>query len=355
MPFVYPCLLYCLAEPLCHTVSMASITNETLSRYLSDELDAVVATSNLSPVTAGARRINVLFDATIDGTDRALCITQLPNEGEAFRSIPDEVQWLNLAHRAGMNVAEVVGWSDDASILGGPFFITQQISGVTIPKRVVELCADTPGLGATVAYQIGESLARLHVRSIDEVPADVERPPGTAVDAALAWIDEGMSELLQRSPAFELVVRWLTHNQPSPVAVTPIHGDTRNGNIIVNETGLGAILDWETAHIGEPFEDLAWLAQRMWRARNDSLEIGGFANRSDLRRGYEAGGGEWSDERFHWWKVYRCVWWGLGLARQGRQHLDGTFRSVIMAASGRRVAELEWDALCLIDPANQAA
>ena len=93
----------------------------------------------------------------------------------------------------------------------------------------------------------------------------------------------------------------------------------------------------------------AWLAQRMWRVRNDQYEIGGFAHRSDLRQGYEAGGGTWSDERFHWWKVYRCVWWGLGLARQGRQHLDGTFRSVIMAASGRRVAELEWDALCLIE------
>lgn len=334
---------------------MASITNETLSRYLSNELNATVVAANLAPVTAGARRINVLFDATIDAAARSLCITQLPNEGEAFRSIPDEVQWLNLAHDAGMKVAEVVAWSDDASILGGPFFITQQVPGVTIPKQVIGLCEANPGLGAKVAFEIGESLAKLHVRSIDEVPAEVDRPEGTAVEAALAWIDESMSELLQRSPAFELVTRWLTNNQPPPVPVTPVHGDTRNGNIIVNEQGLGAILDWETAHIAEPFDDLAWMAQRMWRARNDQLEIGGFANRSDLRAGYEAGGGEWSDERFHWWKVYRCVWWGLGLARQGRQHLDGTFRSVIMAASGRRVAELEWDALCLIDPTNRTS
>lgn len=328
---------------------MSSLNAADLGNYLGDAMGTNVAIANLAPVTAGARRINVLFDATIDGADRGLCITQLPNQGEAFRSIPDEVQWLNLARDAGMDVAEVVAWSDDASTLGGPFFITQRVEGVTIPKHVVELCGSTPGLGAKVAFQIGASLARLHGRGVDEVPADVERPAGTAVDAALAWIDEGMSELLQRSPAFELVLRWLMNNQPPPVPVTPIHGDTRNGNIIVNEQGLGAILDWETAHIGEPFEDLAWLAQRMWRARNDTLEIGGFANRSDLRAGYEAGGGDWSEERFHWWKVYRCVWWGLGLARQGRQHLDGTFRSIIMAASGRRVAELEWDALCLID------
>ena len=329
---------------------MSTLSDTSLAAYLSDSLDAEVSVGDLEPVTAGARRINVLFTATIDGRERGLCITQLPNESDVFRSIPDEVQWLDLAAKAGMNVAKVLTHSDDSSILGGPFFISDQIAGETIPKRVISLCAGEPGLGAKVAFELGESLAKLHGRSIDEVPAEVERPGGTAVDAALAWIDENMAELLQRSPAFELATRWLTNNQPPPAPLTPVHGDTRNGNIIVNTDGLGAILDWETAHIGEPFEDLAWLAQRMWRARNDAFEIGGFAHRSDLRAGYEAGGGEWSDERFHWWKVFRCVWWGLGLANQASKHLDDSFRSIIMAASGRRVAELEWDALSLIRP-----
>lgn len=334
---------------------MTTLTGSRLGEFLSGALNAEVVISNLAPVTAGARRINVLFDAAVNGESRALCITQLPNESDAFRSIPDEVQWLNLAHDAGMNVAEVVASSADASILGGPFFITNQISGVTIPKHVIGLCDAHPGLGATVAFEIGESLAHLHARGVGEVPVDPERPAGTALEVALAGLYESMDELLQRSPAFELVMRWLERNRPAETTTVPIHGDTRNGNIIVNENGLGAILDWETAHLGDPFEDLAWLAQRMWRARNDQLEIGGFAHRSDLRAGYEAGGGIWSDERFHWWKVYRCAWWGLGLARQGRQHLDGTFRSVIMAASGRRVAELEWDALCLIAPGRAGA
>ncbi|MEM7092455.1 MAG: phosphotransferase family protein [Actinomycetota bacterium] len=329
---------------------MTSFTAESLSAYLGSELGADVVVGSLSPVTAGARRINVLFDATIDGESQGFCITQQPNTGEAFdRPILDEVQWLRNAAAAGMRVAEVVAASGDEAVLGGPFFVSRRVDGATIPKRVIKLCETTPGLGAQVAHEIGASLARLHATSVDDVPESVERPPGTAVDAALAWADEKMAELLQRSPALELVLRWLIRNQPEPVPVCPVHGDVRNGNIIVNGDGLGAILDWETAHIGEPFEDLGWLAQRMWRARNDQLEIGGFANRSDLQAGYEAGGGDWDEDRFHWWKVFRTLWWGLGMANQGRQHLDGTFRSIIMAASGRRVAELEWDALCLIE------
>ena len=329
---------------------MTTLSAETLGEYLTVQLATPVRVGELAPVTAGARRINVLFDATIDGEAHGFCITQQPNTGEAFeRNILDEVSWLRNAAAAGMRVPEVVAADDDPTVFGGPFFISRSIAGETIPKKVLELCAANDGLGATVAHQIGESLARLHAASVDDVPDDVERPPGSAVDAALAWADEHMAEMLQRSPALELVLRWLIRNQPDPVPLCPVHGDVRNGNIIVNQHGLGAILDWETAHIGEPFEDLGWLAQRMWRARNDHLEIGGFANRSDLRTGYEAGGGEWDDDRFHWWKVFRTLWWGVGMARQGRQHLDGTFRSIIMAASGRRVAELEWDALCLIE------
>ncbi len=319
-----------------------------LGAFLSERLRALVTITNLKPVTSGARRINALFDATIDGHATELVITQLPNESDAFRSVDSEVRWLQLADRVGVHVPAVIAWNPRESNVGGPFFITRRVAGVSIPKHVVALCDATPGLGSRVAYELGESLARLHRVSIADLPSDIERPAHSAIDTAMIWADDALSELLVPSPAFALVTRWLELHAPPAVPSTPVHGDARNGNILVNDDGLGALLDWETAHIGEPFEDLAWLAQRMWRARSEHLEIGGFGHRSDLRAGYAAERGEWDDQRFHWWKVYRTLWWGLTLAGQARQHLDGTFRSIVMAASGRRVAELEWDALCLV-------
>ena len=95
-------------------------------------------------------------------------------------------------------------------------------------------------------------------------------------------------------------------------------------------------------------EDLGWIAQRMWRFRNDQLEIGGFASRDDLREGYETGGGSWREESFHWWKTLGTLRWGLGLAKQASAHIDGSVRSIVMAASGRRIAELEYDTLMLL-------
>ena len=42
--------------------------------------------------------------------------------------------------------------------------------------------------------------------------------------------------------------------------------------------------------------------------------------------------------------------WGVGLSRQSVQHLNGTYRNIAMATSGRRAVELEYDLLRLLQP-----
>ena len=160
-----------------------------------------------------------------------------------------------------------------------------------------------------------------------------------------------MSTLLQPSPVFSYGLRWLEQHRPSePEHRRIVHSDVRNGNIIVGEDGLRAILDWEGTRIGDPAEDVAWPMVRMWRFRNDSLPLGGFSKVAPYRAAYEAAGGTWDDERVRWWLALGTLRWGLGLAGQAHQHLGGQYRSIVMAASGRRVSELEYDTLMVIRP-----
>ena len=56
------------------------------------------------------------------------------------------------------------------------------------------------------------------------------------------------------------------------------------------------------------------------------------------------------EDRFEWWKVEGTLRWAVGLAGQTMAFLDGRVPSIVMAASGRRVSELEWDLLMLIRP-----
>jgi aminoglycoside phosphotransferase (APT) family kinase protein len=41
-----------------------------------------------------------------------------------------------------------------------------------------------------------------------------------------------------------------------------VHGDFRNGNLIIGLEGIRAVLDWELAHAGDPMQDLGYLCVR---------------------------------------------------------------------------------------------
>jgi aminoglycoside phosphotransferase (APT) family kinase protein len=323
-----------------------------LGGYLSEVWGRPVQIVDVLASSAGARRANVAFDA-VDGDDRhRLVATILPSASIQLNPIDAEAGVRALARKAGVPVPPIVGVSTDPGWVGASFFISERIDGETVPRSVLRLIEDQ-GTGGTVAAQLGEALARLH--SVDPARAPdglLELPAGPPAETALAALTVVMGDLLEPRPALTYGLRWLErHLPPSPPAECIVHTDVRTGNLIVGPEGLRAVLDWEGARRrGDPMEDLAWPALRMWRFRNDHLEIGGFAERGPFVAAYEAAGGRFDAERFNWWKVYGTLKWALGLATQCAAHLDGRFRSIVMAASGRRVVEMEWDLLMLVRP-----
>ena len=327
---------------------MAEI-RDGLERFLCNQWGQVEV-GELHPASAGARRLNVLFDATVAGELRALAATIMPTAAIQIVAIDIEASSLRLAEKAGVPVPHVHAVCDDGGYLGGPFFVSSRVPGVSVGRQILRLAAAHEGLGARLGRQCGEALARLHAAPLEDAHPDLRKPEGaSAATAFLAAIRQDLESLLQPSATFALAYKWLKRNRPpTPERLTVVHGDSRNGNLLVTEKGLEALLDWEGTHLGDGMEDLAWVCQRMWRFRNDPLEVGGFAQRADLREGYESAGGTWDESSFHWWKVYGALRWGIGLAKQAMQHLDGSFRSVVMAGSGRRVAEMEYDLLMLL-------
>jgi aminoglycoside phosphotransferase (APT) family kinase protein len=322
-----------------------------LAAFLAKEWGTAVTVEGQGVASAGARRRNVLFDAIRDGERIPLVATIIPSAAVQIMPIEVEASNLRLAESAGMPAPHVFAVCHDPSFVGGPFFVTARVAGESIPRQILRLVEATPGLGPRLARQCGEALARLHAVDPDPAKAHprIARPAGDPIEASLAAVEALVAGLLQPSPAFTLALRTLARERPPPPArLAVVHGDFRNGNMIVDAEGLRAALDWEICHVGDPMEDLGWLCQRMWRFRNDALEVGGFGSRAELRAGYEAAGGRFDAARFRWWKAMGTLRWGLGLAGQAKAHLDGSVPSIVMAASGRRVAELEWDVLMLL-------
>jgi aminoglycoside phosphotransferase (APT) family kinase protein len=326
-----------------------SADQTALAGWLTTLWGTPVEVELLGQSTAGARRRNLLFTATTEETTRRFVATVLPTRDIAILSMADEAGVRQVARDAGVPVPEVVGVELDESVLGGEFFVSELIEGETIPRKLLRL-VEREGIGDRIVAQLGTAFARLHSIDPDRAPAALARP-SAPVGAALQGVRVGVDALLRPEPAFSYGVRWLTAHQPTePARHTIVHADVRTGNIIVGEDGLRAILDWETSKVGDPMEDLAWVCTRMWRFGLDDLTVGGLGTVDTLRDAYVAAGGVWDDDRFLWWRVLTTLRWGLGLAGQAAQHLDGTYRTVVMAASGRRVTEMAFDVLTLVAP-----
>jgi aminoglycoside phosphotransferase (APT) family kinase protein len=333
-------------------VSDRSNTDDALGDWLRDLWklgpDEQLHVGVVGQSTAGARRRNLVLDIAGGPRPGQYVATVLPTADIAILSMVDEAAIRMLAREHGVPVPEVIGVSVDESVIGGQFFVSEFIGGETIPRRVLRLVHEH-GIGPLIVGQLGEAFARLHAIDPALAPTAMSAPHAP-VGAALEAVHTVIDQLLQPEPAFSYALRWLREHRPDePLQRRIVHADVRNGNIIVDHTGLRSILDWETAKIGDPMEDLAWVCTRMWRFGEDRLTVGGLGTVEQLRNAYVAAGGTWDEHRFHWWRVLVTMRWGTGLAGQAAMHLDGRFSSVVMAASGRRVAELAYDALTLID------
>ena len=148
----------------------------------------------------------------------------------------------------------------------------------------------------------------------------------------------------------DYTAQWLLKHLPETSRRTLVHNDFRNGNLMVNAEKIVAVLDWEVAHIGDPYRDLGWICTGSWRF-GEPLPVGGFGRREDLYQGYEEQSGTAvNPEDVKFWEVFGSFWWGVGCLMMAQQYRDGPDPSVERPAIGRRSSECQMDCANLIIP-----
>ena len=332
---------------------MSDVLAERLAAALDRRFGAGHRIEGLSRLSGGASRETWRFEA-IDGRGgrQAMILKRDPEPGGLASGVDvtlgvdraTECGALRAAGAAGVPVPAVVFLVEPADGIGAGF-VTNHVAGETIARRILRDDAYRDAR-PRMAGQCGAIAARIHAADTASLPA-LKR-----LDAAgeLAIYRRLLDDFGEPHPGFELGLRWLDRERPAKRPLTFVHGDFRNGNFIVDEDGIRAVLDWELAHLGDPMSDLGWLCIRSWRYGAAENPVGGFGAREDLFAAYQAaGGGSVDPDRVRYWEIFGTLRWGVMCMIMGFNHIRGTKRSVEMAAIGRRAAETEHDLLELID------
>ena len=294
-------------------------------------------------LTAGASRLTWMLETTSGAGEPEHFVLQRERvRGAALGRTGNEAALLRAAGAAGVPVPDVVAVDPVGASVDGGYVVTRRVEGETIARRILRDDAYASARDG-LAAQAGRILAAIHRIPTAGLPLTEAADP-------LALVEVMLDEAYDARPALELGLRWLRDHQPEPGPTTLVHGDFRLGNLIVGPEGIRAVLDWELAHVGDPMEDLGWIASPAWRFRG-SQPVAGVGSREQMWAAYEEAGGQPVDpEAARWWEICSTVRWGAMCLRQAHTHLSGASPAVELALIGRRAAQCEHDLFAAVFP-----
>ena len=328
-----------------------------LERVLRREIEGCQCLAAVERLSGGASQetYRLRIETAAGSRQLALRRSQGGTEEEARaveRSAPGlrmEAKLMRVARRNGIPEPEVFHVLEPADELGAGF-VMEWLDGVALGARIVrspELAEVRPKL----ARQCGEILGRLH--TIDLAAHGLDRRLARLSAADFVAQTSGRYEALDTpQPMIDFTGRWLTENLPESTEQTLVHNDFRNGNLMIDKTGVVAVLDWEIAHIGDPMRDLGWICTNSWRyGAGPALPVGGFGTYEDLFAGYEATSGNPVDlSRVEYWQVFGSYWWAVSTLGMTQAYRSGLDRSVERVTIGRRTTECQVDCVNLLIP-----
>jgi aminoglycoside phosphotransferase (APT) family kinase protein len=320
-----------------------------LSRSVTSWCPGATGVTAAAKLSGGASQETWRFDIVHPGGNIGAILRRAPKGYGAApvraAGLAAEAKLMQLAFEAGVpspRVLHVLTPDDDL----GTGFIMQRVEGETIARKILR-DEEFAKARLILARQIGGVLAGLHRLPRSELPELRRMTAAKELDE----FERDYRSLNWPKPVFELALRWLRDHDPGPSAeVTLVHGDFRNGNLIIGPDGVRAVLDWELAHLGDPMEDLGWICVNSWRFGEIDKPAGGLGSREELFAGYEAAGRRVDPARVMFWEVMGTLRWGLMCCGMMQRFRDGPDHSMERAMIGRRASETEIDLLRLLAP-----
>lgn len=284
------------------------------------------------------------FGASEEGVEgeRGLILRLGPPYGlfAPYSALPQHAA-LRLLEGTNVPAPRSYWWSDDASILGAPFFVSERIAGsAPVPWVSGSSAGFEEGYRRRIGAQFVSALAGLHTCEWQGKQGFTDSGI-TCDNAALRQVDEWEANrerwAFRPYPMLTWAMRWLRRNLPVAPRVSLIHGDYRLGNFLEQDGRITAILDWELVHLGDPHEDLGWAFLPQYTG--GSGLVCRLLSKEDFIAQYEREAGfEVRPASLHFYLVFSLVKLALTHIAAVRCFEEGRFNDLRMPAMGTQIA-----------------
>lgn len=200
-------------------------------------------------------------------------------------------------------VTESLGHQMDRDVFGEPAMIIRRATGNPSTSDLFNGGPDADQVDNVVRH-LCESLVELHQTNIATINpnGDLDDPRGVGIDVSTwdrymdstfeYYLDDYSS--LNRNPMMCILLDaflTLRRHKPRPLPLSLVHGDFNPANFLYADGKVTALIDWENSRVGDPREDLGWMAM-MDTLSNTSVmshpaDEGGFLAYYNKLTGYE--------------------------------------------------------------------
>lgn len=263
-----------------------------LAAYLPGVLNVAgpVHISGGQRLAMGQSRAMYVFDLAYDGEQGPVqrkVVTRIEQFGHLGTDSSNEVGIMRALYAEGYPVANVLAYEESNDVLGQPFFIMDYVPGVST-------------FSETTVDEYIASMHRLH--SIDTTTGKFDflvrpdAPREAALQQVERWYETYRTHIVgEPSPLLEEATQWLRNRAPENGKITLVHGDPGPGNYLHDEDRVTAVVDWEFIHLGDPYDDWAYL---IWMRGAPYLSEAEWIERIQKIAEYEL-----DLERLHYWKA----------------------------------------------------
>jgi aminoglycoside phosphotransferase (APT) family kinase protein len=263
--------------------------------------------AGLRRTAAGLSMETWLFNAHFDGdaSGQPLVLRREPAHGGGLLDTDRRCEYRLLKALEDAAIpTPLVRWADlEGSALERPSLILRRDPGVC---DYLVLNGDRdPAQRLRLAHGFCDLLAGVHTTDWRKLGLGelLDDPgPEAAVHELDAWAATRAERGAGAYPELTAVERWLREWAPAAQATVLVHGDFKPGNALIDGDEITVLLDWETAHLGDPVEDLGWVTQPTRRTEH---LITGAWEQDDLLARYQAATGLAVDPvALTWWQIF---------------------------------------------------